>query len=306
MRRPRLLRRWSRRLPRASARRAPKHRIARGEHRAGEQLDRRPVQPRRRAGPRVAAHDRRDRSRTCAHRRAFHRARLPWRRARQPFPRIAHPRSHRARHARRRCGNRRTTPSASIAERTEGLRESIGRLAGEIRDGVGTMIGEAQGGTDRLVASTAAIRPEIGWIREAAIEASDRISAAGGQIAEQQDRFAALLASVDDGVGDCPVEARRARLGDRQGRARGAQPQRRNRPGARRRTAAGQGSRRARRRARARGDREQSSRKAPGSCRRRRATRSSGLFRESIEERLRRSRTSPRVRSSPLAPLPIG
>jgi len=89
----------------------------------------------------------------------------------------------------------------SIAERTEALRESINRLAGEIRDGVGTMLGEAQGGADRLVASAGAIRPEIGWIRDAAIEASERISDAGGQIAEQQDRFAALLASVDDGVG---------------------------------------------------------------------------------------------------------
>jgi DNA repair exonuclease SbcCD ATPase subunit len=89
----------------------------------------------------------------------------------------------------------------SIAERTEALRESIGRLAGEIRDGVGTMIGEAQGGTDRLAASAGAIRPEIAWIRDAAVEAGDRISTAGGQIAEQQDRFAALLASVDDGVG---------------------------------------------------------------------------------------------------------
>jgi hypothetical protein len=91
---------------------------------------------------------------------------------------------------------------SSLAERTEALSASIGRLAGEIREGVGTMLGEAQGGTERLLASTAAIRPEIGWIREAAIEASDRISAAGGQIAEQQDRFAALLASVDDGVGN--------------------------------------------------------------------------------------------------------
>jgi hypothetical protein len=89
----------------------------------------------------------------------------------------------------------------SVAERTEALRESIARLAGEIRDGVGTMLGEAQGGTDRLLASTSAIRPEIGWIREAAIEASDRIANAGGQIAEQQDRLATLLASVDDGVG---------------------------------------------------------------------------------------------------------
>src|SRR4051794_19842058 len=90
----------------------------------------------------------------------------------------------------------------SLAERTTTLRESIERLASEIRDGVGSAIGEAQGGADRLVTSASAIRPEIGWIRDAAIEASDRIAATGGQITEQQDRFTALLASVDDGVGD--------------------------------------------------------------------------------------------------------
>jgi DNA repair exonuclease SbcCD ATPase subunit len=89
----------------------------------------------------------------------------------------------------------------SLAERTEALRESIGRLAGEIRDGVGTMLGEAQGGADRLAASAGAIRPEMAWIRDAAAEASDRIASAGSQIGEQQDRFAALLASVDEGVG---------------------------------------------------------------------------------------------------------
>jgi hypothetical protein len=90
----------------------------------------------------------------------------------------------------------------TLAERTTTLRESIERLASEIRDGVGAAIGEAQGGTDRLVTSASAIRPEIGWIREAAIEASERIAATEGQIAAQQDRFTALLASVDDGVGD--------------------------------------------------------------------------------------------------------
>ncbi|HEY1142455.1 MAG TPA: hypothetical protein VGE68_00310, partial [Sphingomicrobium sp.] len=97
--------------------------------------------------------------------------------------------------------NSHDTAIESLAQRTEGLRESIGRLAGEIRDGVGTMIGEAQGGADRLAASAGAIQPEMQRIREAAVEASDRISAAGGQISEQQERFAALLASVDDGVG---------------------------------------------------------------------------------------------------------
>jgi hypothetical protein len=90
----------------------------------------------------------------------------------------------------------------TLAERTTTLRESIERLASEIREGVGTAIGEAQGGADQLVTTASAIRPEIGWIREAAIEASDRIAATGGQITEQQDRFTALLASVDDGVGD--------------------------------------------------------------------------------------------------------
>ena len=90
----------------------------------------------------------------------------------------------------------------SLAERTEVLRTSIGRLASEIRDGVGTVIGEAQGGAERLAASAEAIRPEMSWIRDAAVEASDRIAGAGGQIAEQQDLFAALLALVDDGVGN--------------------------------------------------------------------------------------------------------
>ncbi|MEP7130398.1 MAG: hypothetical protein ABI770_04640 [Sphingomicrobium sp.] len=90
----------------------------------------------------------------------------------------------------------------TLAERSTTLRESIERLTAEIRDGVGTAIGEAQGGADRLVTSAGAIRPEIGWIREAALEASDRIAQTEGQIAAQQDRFTALLASVDDGVGD--------------------------------------------------------------------------------------------------------
>ncbi len=89
----------------------------------------------------------------------------------------------------------------SLAERTDGLRASMNRLAGEIRDGVGTMLGEAQGGAERLAASAGAIKPEMSWIRDAAVEAGDRIMSAGAQIVEQQDRFAALLASVDDGVG---------------------------------------------------------------------------------------------------------
>ena len=89
----------------------------------------------------------------------------------------------------------------SIAERTTALRESIDRLTDDIRDSLGTAIGEAQGGTDRLAAAATAARPEIAWLRDAAVEAGERLAATGQNIAEQQDRFTALLASVDDGVG---------------------------------------------------------------------------------------------------------
>ena len=89
---------------------------------------------------------------------------------------------------------------ASLAERTTSLRDSIGRLADELRDNVGTAIGEAQGGADRLAEVTSAVKPDLGWMRDAAVEASERMTATADHIGEQQDRFAALLATLDDGV----------------------------------------------------------------------------------------------------------
>jgi hypothetical protein len=90
----------------------------------------------------------------------------------------------------------------SIAERTAALHESIDRLTDDIRDSLGAAVGEAQGVADRLVETAAAIRPDVGWIRDAAVEAEQRLSVTGASIAEQQDRFAALLGQVDEGVGD--------------------------------------------------------------------------------------------------------
>jgi hypothetical protein len=90
----------------------------------------------------------------------------------------------------------------SLAERTSALRDSIERLNVEIREGVGTAIGEAQGGADRLVEAAAAARPEIGWLRDATIEAGERLTATGAEIAEQHERFTGLLASLDGGVED--------------------------------------------------------------------------------------------------------
>jgi hypothetical protein len=90
----------------------------------------------------------------------------------------------------------------SLAERTETLRDSMERLAGEIRENVGVAIGEAQGSADRLAEIATAARPEIGWLRDATVEASDKLLATSTQIADQRERFTALLSSVDSGVED--------------------------------------------------------------------------------------------------------
>lgn len=89
----------------------------------------------------------------------------------------------------------------SLADRTAALRESIERLTGEIREGAGVALGEAQGGAERLAQTTETIRPNIGWIRDATVEAGQRLHTTGVEIGEYQQRFAELLRSVDEGVG---------------------------------------------------------------------------------------------------------
>jgi hypothetical protein len=88
----------------------------------------------------------------------------------------------------------------SLAGRIETLRDSIERFATEIREGVGTAIGEAQGGADRLVETAGAAKPDIGWLRDASVQAHQRLTAAAGTITEQREQFAALISSVDGGV----------------------------------------------------------------------------------------------------------
>ena len=90
----------------------------------------------------------------------------------------------------------------SLAERTAALRASIERLSTDIRESVGTLIGEAQSGAERLAETAAAVRPDIGWLRDATVEANERLTATGAEIEHQRERFAALLSSVDGGVED--------------------------------------------------------------------------------------------------------
>ena len=88
----------------------------------------------------------------------------------------------------------------ALADRTAALREGIATLAGEVREGLTAALGDAETGATRVLAAAQSARPEIEWMREASIEASERIAASGAGIDAQQDRFAALLASVDEGV----------------------------------------------------------------------------------------------------------
>ena len=88
-----------------------------------------------------------------------------------------------------------------LAERAAALQTYVGKLTSDVKDQLSFAIGDAEAGANRLIRAAETIRPELDWMREAAIEASDHIRASATSIAEQQDRFATLLATLDEGVG---------------------------------------------------------------------------------------------------------
>lgn len=89
----------------------------------------------------------------------------------------------------------------TLTQRTESLRAAVSGLHAEIGERLSHALGDAEGGADRLLAAVQAARPEIDWMREAATEASQRLAGSADGLAAQQDRLAALLASLDEGVG---------------------------------------------------------------------------------------------------------
>ena len=89
----------------------------------------------------------------------------------------------------------------ALAGRTAALRQGIDQLAADIREGLSPAIEAAESGADRVLRAAASARPEIDWMRDAAIEASAQIAASGAGIAQQQDQMTALLAAIDDGAG---------------------------------------------------------------------------------------------------------
>ena len=89
----------------------------------------------------------------------------------------------------------------SLSQRTFALRDAISSLQGDVGDRLTVSLDQAQGGAERLLAAVQASRPEVEWMRDAALEASERLGTTSDSIITQQDRLAALLATLDEGVG---------------------------------------------------------------------------------------------------------
>jgi hypothetical protein len=88
-----------------------------------------------------------------------------------------------------------------LAARTEHLRTSVAALQRECGEELAGALGAAEGGAERLLAAVQAARPDVLSMNEAAGEASQRLASGAAELASQQERFAALLSSLDSGVG---------------------------------------------------------------------------------------------------------
>jgi len=81
-----------------------------------------------------------------------------------------------------------------LADRASEQDDVIARLAEQTA--------EVRSHIDRLAEVTQSLRPDVESVRDAAAEASGKIAGTGEQLAAQQEQLAALLATLDDGVGD--------------------------------------------------------------------------------------------------------
>jgi hypothetical protein len=98
----------------------------------------------------------------------------------------------------------------SLAGRTATLHQHVMELQSEIGGRLADALSGAEGSTERLVAAVSAARPDINELHSLAYAASDRLAAGAQGIAEQQERLASLLSSVETGVGS--AEQHLARL----------------------------------------------------------------------------------------------
>lgn len=88
----------------------------------------------------------------------------------------------------------------SLAERTERLRTGVDELGLVLQGQMAATLGEAEAGAARLLASAESARPHVDSMRDAAVEAANRIEAGASNVDAQQERLAGLMTSVDLGV----------------------------------------------------------------------------------------------------------
>jgi predicted nucleic acid-binding Zn-ribbon protein len=87
-----------------------------------------------------------------------------------------------------------------LADRTERLRTGLDELGMMLSGQMTSTLANAEAGAARLLASAEIARPNIEQMRDAAIEAANRIESGASNVEAQQERLAALMTSVDLGV----------------------------------------------------------------------------------------------------------
>ena len=87
-----------------------------------------------------------------------------------------------------------------LADRTQRLREGLDQLGQVLQGEMSSTLSEAEAGAARMAASAEAARPNVELMRDAAVEAANRIESGASNVEAQQERLAALMTSVDLGV----------------------------------------------------------------------------------------------------------
>ena len=88
----------------------------------------------------------------------------------------------------------------ALALRTATLRDGVDQLGIALQGEMAGALTAAEDGAARLLASAEAARPHVGWMRDTAVEAAERIEAGASTVDAQQERLATLMTSVDLGV----------------------------------------------------------------------------------------------------------
>lgn len=89
----------------------------------------------------------------------------------------------------------------ALTNRTEHLRTAVAALQRECGEELTGALQSAESGAERLLSAVQAARPDVERMSEAAEQATERLEHGMAGLSGQQERLAALLSSIDSGVG---------------------------------------------------------------------------------------------------------